>query len=240
MGFQKLEYMTAVEATAHKIKEEIIMGNLSEGDKLPPERELAETFGVGRSTVREALQMLKIMGLLSVKGGGKGGAFVKGTNVASVINMIQLMLELEVSNWKEVLEARMAIEPFANSLAAVNRTEQDLKDIESILRESNELFDDYSKYASFNTDFHLKLAECSHNKLLTSMAFAIGGLIAKNGEELIVSREHFPFVYNDHTQIYLAIKDGDRQAAFDLTKQHLIFAEEEYLKISPPPADVKN
>jgi GntR family transcriptional regulator, transcriptional repressor for pyruvate dehydrogenase complex len=240
MSFQKLEYLTAVETTALKIKEEIVKGNLNEGEKLPPERELAETFGVGRSTVREALQMLKIMGLLTVKGGGKGGAFVKSTNITSVINMIQLMLELEISNWKEVLEVRMAVEPFTNSLAAVNRTDEDLKNLENILNTSKESFDDYSMYASCNTDFHLSLAECSHNKLLTSLVHAIGGLIAKNGKELIVSPKHFPLVDNDHTLIYLAIKDRDQQAAYNLTKQHLIFAEEEYIKLFSTISGVDN
>ncbi len=233
MNFQKLEYMTAVEATALKIKEEIVKGNLHEGDKLPPERELAETFGVGRSTVREALQMLKIMGLLTEKGGGKGGAFVRGTNVSSVISMIQLMLELEISSWEEVVEVRMAVEPFANSLAAANRTHEDIMNLENILRKSRESFNDRSAFSALNTDFHLMLAESSHNKLLISLVLAIGGLIAKNANEVTVAPEHYPLAYNDHRKIYEAIRNGDRQAAYDITMRHLIDAREEHMKLFP-------
>ncbi len=233
MSLQKLEYLTAVEATALKIKEEIIKGNLNEGDKLPPERELAETLGVGRSTVREALQMLKIMGLLTVKGGGKGGAFVRGTNISSVISMIQLMLELEISSWEEVLEVRMAVEPFANSLAASNRSWTDLTKLEEILKKSRDSFNNRSIYTALNADFHLTLAKSSHNKLLISLVLAIGGLIAKNATEVTVSPEHFTLAYNDHRKIYEAVRSGDKQAAYDITMRHLIDAKEEHLKLFP-------
>lgn len=228
--FHKLECYTAVETIVLKIKEEIVKGNLTKGSKLPPERELAEKFGVGRSTVREAIQMLKIMGLLTVKGGGRGGAFVRETNVSSVADMIQLMLELEVLEWEEVLEVRMAIEPFTSKLAALNRTDEDLEELLDILERSKIAFDDYEEYARSNTQFHMKLAECSHNKLLISLIKAIGKLIVKSGDELIIEQKDFGMVYNDHADIYNSIKEKDQNSAFDLTEQHLLFAKEEYVK----------
>ena len=228
--FHKIQVLTAAEVTVLKIKQEIIQGHLSKGAKLPPERELAEKLGVGRSTVREALQILKIMGLITVKGGGKGGAFVEGTNISSVTNIIELMMELEISNWKDVLEVRMAVEPFANKLAAANRSSDDVDAMLKILEDSKGAFNDFDRYVSFNTQFHLKLAECSHNKLLLSLVNAISSLIAKSGYELMTEQTDFETVYNDHMKIYNAIKEQDAALTFKLTEQHLHFAAEEYLK----------
>lgn len=228
--FRKIEVLTAAEMTALKIKQEIVKGNLSKGTKLPSERELSEKLGVGRSTIREALQILKILGLITVKGGGKGGAFVKETNISSVTNIIELMMELDLSNWKEVIEVRMAVEPFTNKLAAINRSEEDLDILWNIMESSKSAFNNYEEYASYNTKFHLKLAECSHNKLLLSLVNAIGILISKSGHELVTEQTDFEMVYYDHMKIYDAIRKKDAELTFKLSEQHLRFAAEEYMK----------
>jgi DNA-binding FadR family transcriptional regulator len=220
---------TAAEVVANQIKQEIINGSLTNGSRLLPERELAIQFGVGRSTIREAIQMLKMMGLVTVRGGAQGGAFIKNTNVSNLTKIIELMMELEVTCWKEVLQARRAVEPFANQLAAENRTQEDLEIIGQILLESKAAISDEAKFISLNTMFHLRIAACSQNKILTSLCRAISGLIAKNGHELMREKKIRELVYYDHLNIFMAIKEQDSSRAYSLAEEHLSHAEKAYL-----------
>ncbi len=228
--FTKIKIPTAPEVAALKIKQEILEGNLGKGAKLPPERDLAQMLGVGRSTVREAMQILRALGLITVKGGKTGGSFVRETNVSSLTNMFEILLELEVTHWREIFEVRRAVEPFANKLAAENRTAEDLDSILHVLNHFKD-HNNHERYASFNTAFHVKLAKASHNKLLMSLTDAITNFINRSGSELFTlvrTPEDALQIYDEHYQIYLAVKEQKGELALKLTEQHILFSEEKY------------
>ena len=226
--FSKVKVSSSSEIVALKIRQAVVNGKYSKGSKLPPERELAAQFGVGRSTIREALKTLKAMGLITVKTGSRGGAFVQDADVESMAEAIQLMLELKITHWKEVLEVRSAIEPFTNKLAAQNRSADDVDELMQLLYNSQKVLQNYEEYITYNTNFHLKLAECSRNNLLYSLLTTASELIARSGHEVMKDYETRQLAHKEHLRLIAAIREQDGKQAFRLTELHLIHAEEQY------------
>ena len=86
--------------------------------------------------------MLKMMGLVTIKGGNKGGAFIEKIDINMLTNIIDLMLQFEITNWKEIIEVRLAIEPFISKMSAKNHIKEDLDALIKILDENESVFHD--------------------------------------------------------------------------------------------------
>src|SRR5207245_10555911 len=108
----------ASEEIVSQIERAIFDGELQTGDRLESERELAERFGVSRITVRDALRVLEARGLVHVKVGASGGAFVSDTNVDQVAESISTMIQLRRMTLSGVAEARTVVETATSELAA--------------------------------------------------------------------------------------------------------------------------
>src|ERR671932_2067433 len=108
--FAPITVARASSAIADQIRAAIVGGQLKEGERLPPERSLAEQFGVSRVTVRDALRALEAMGLITVRGGARGGAFVTAPTGAVVGQTMSDMLMMSVVTPEDVVEARLVVE----------------------------------------------------------------------------------------------------------------------------------
>lgn len=163
--FDRIETKNRSQLAAEMLLKVIKKQKFKIGDKLPPEREIAEKMGVSRNTLREAIAVLQIMGILKVK--RSQGIFVvglgQGSNVTKTIGDI-----FSNEDPFAVIEARIAFEPGAAAMAANHVTDQDLNDLEqqldrirSALKGNNE-----AEYINHDRDFHLLIARCTNNFLI--------------------------------------------------------------------------
>src|SRR5512146_1704225 len=108
--FAPVSVARASSAIAEQIRTAILTGKIKAGDRLSPERELAEQFGVSRVTVRDALRSLEAMGLIEVKVGARGGAFVTAPTGSVVAQTMSDMMMMAVLSPEDIVEARLIVE----------------------------------------------------------------------------------------------------------------------------------
>ena len=169
MILKQKKLLTLSEQIAYQIREAIINRELNPGDKLPAEQELADQFQVSRPTIRDAIKILTASKLIVTKSGAKGGHFVSEITLSDLVNdlsdYITLSLSLEGMTIDEVVEVRETIEIKSCSLAALRRTEEDLKILKEclpskVVTPSGKLF--------FQQDlkFHQAIAQATHNRMV--------------------------------------------------------------------------
>ncbi len=208
------------------IRGEISSGKLRPGDRLPPETDLAQHFGVSRPTVREALKVLESQNVLRSSTGPTGGTFVEaidGAGVAEYLkDSISLLLDVDELTLEELWAARELIDVPAAELAATRRTEQDLFVIEKTvemdeLKEGDAIVSDIS--------FHKAVAEASKNRMLSLFASSLHMTIRKLAEHYIMPSDVLPEVkrisQQQHRVIYQAISDQDQALAAVRMREHL-------------------
>src|SRR5712692_10071331 len=126
------------EAIVRRIKEQITEGRLLAGHKLPAEREMARQFKTSRVSVREAYRSLEELGVLRIRRGADGGAFIAQLDHEPVLRSLSMVLGLGKTSHKELTEARMLIEPPIARLAALRARKEDIARLERVLRQEQE------------------------------------------------------------------------------------------------------
>ena len=121
------------ETIARRIQRAISTGKLEPGEKLPAERDLAKKLSVSRVSVREAYRSLAELGLLSVKRGAEGGAFISDVDHQPVTRSLSLMLRLGRTSHEELTEARVLLEPPIARLAALRANAEDIRRLEELV-----------------------------------------------------------------------------------------------------------
>src|SRR5713226_10370629 len=126
------------EVIALRIKKQISDGRLTAGHKLPAERDMARQFKTSRVSVREAYRSLEELGLLRIRRGADGGAFIAQVDHEPVLRSLSLVLGLAKTSHKELTEARMLIEPPIARLAALRARKEDIARLEHVLMQEEE------------------------------------------------------------------------------------------------------
>ncbi len=172
------------------IKQEIRVGNLGIGSRLPPERTLAEQLNVGRNSVREALRILEIMGIVTSTQGA--GHFIAGNFESSLVETMSIMFLLNKLSFQQVSQLRYALEKQAYALAALHISEDDLRELQTIIsrldmgvsEEENVLLD---------KRLHYTIARASNNILIVEILNALSDVMDRFIADLrmdIMSEEH--------------------------------------------------
>src|SRR5918911_5324484 len=130
--FAPVAVARASSAIAEQIRTAIVTGQLGEGERLPPERELAEQFGVSRVTVRDALRGLEAMGLVEVRVGARGGAFVTAPTGSHIGQTMSDMMLMKAVSPEDIVEARLIVELGTITLAAARATDEDLAELRAL------------------------------------------------------------------------------------------------------------
>jgi len=178
-GFRRVHVARAFEDIAGQIRDELTQGRLRAGDRLPPERELAGQFGVSRNTLREALRSLEISGLITLKKGASGGAFVKDSSGEVVVSGIRDMFALGAVTLGQITESRIWIESAIVRAACERHTDQDV----ARLRENMILAADAVKRKDFfaraenHLEFHLILAKATGNPIMDVIMESLIGVM---------------------------------------------------------------
>ncbi len=202
-----------------------VLKDMPAGAKLPPEKELMQQLGVGRSTVREALKGLEVMGVIEIRHGQ--GAFVADPSPSDGTEGISQALAKGVTH--ELLEARHIIEVAITQLAAQRRTETDLQEIEADLSEHERALREPGTPAKPAMRFHTLLAQAAHNDVLASMFDSFAKLMVDRGPRLYERVPNFAaWEVEQHRAIFEAIKAGQVEQAATLMAHHVDAMAEHY------------
>jgi DNA-binding FadR family transcriptional regulator len=224
---------------AAHLRENILGGEFSDGMQLPTERELAERSGLSRSSVREALRILEAEGLIVTRPGRNGGAAVRRPTRESIQHSMNLFIRGQRIRFRSLLETREAIEPAVSRLAALNRTEEDLATLRKISKQL-ENAPDMASHAKANVEWHLAVTHASHNELLISFMTALSHAINAATEiETLDSDEIRAATNRAHERIYMAIRDGDPDAASRRMYRHLLAYSEHVRQTMPTDVDLE-
>ncbi|NLB81160.1 MAG: FadR family transcriptional regulator [Clostridiaceae bacterium] len=202
-------------------KNEILSGTLKQGQKLPPERELAEKLGVGRTSVREALRVMEILGLIeSIQGAGN---YITGNFGKSITEALSMMFLLQKTGGQKLNEVRACLELKAAELAIDNITDEETKSLEEIL-EKMEYARNEGEEASLDKQLHYEIASASGNTVLLQMLSSISVLVEdfiKDIRKSILSEEkNRTRLKQIHRDIVEAIINKDKTALRSGLKRH--------------------
>ena len=153
-----------------RIRRAIVEGRLRPGDRLPSERELTERFGVSRVSVRDALRILEASGLVEIRVGARGGAFVTVPAPGLVGEGIAHMLFLSQVTPAEVTEARVIFELGMLPLVCARATDEDIAALEEICARGQADVEAGTYDVELSAEFHRRLARSAHNRATELMA----------------------------------------------------------------------
>lgn len=211
----------ASDVLADDLRERILRGDFPEGTALPPERELVLQTRMSRTTVREALRILEVQGLVRIKTGRSGGAFVQKPGQESVASSVGLLIRGRQIRMTALLETREAIEPQCARLAAKYHTDEDVR----LLEEANDAIALKGPLAAFlqaNVDWHVAVARATHNELLMGFMVALSQAIyASTDNQGFIDEEVRATTLKAHQSITDAIRDREPDAAVRRMTRHV-------------------
>lgn len=199
----------------------IVIGNLPEGEKLPSENELAESFGVSRPVVREALSRLRADGVLVSRRGS--GSYVQRRPSPQFLKLAPIS---EIADLMRCFEFRIAIEGETAALAASRRTDEDLAEMRSALKELDENIRTKTLGADADIRFHNAISQASKNKLFTSCLQTLSdailqGMTVARKLSLQANAKRLQTVQSEHRRVYEAIQKKDPVGARRIVRAHI-------------------
>ena len=202
-----------------QIRQAIFAGRYRPGDRLPTERDMAQQFGVSRVTVRDALRALEAGGLIEVKVGGQGGPYVTEPNVNQLSTSLGTHLMLQGTTFRELTEARLALETTAARLAAERASVEDLAIMAACIEPESSAPE---VTADRSVDFHAAVVGAAHNRALWALFLATHALIAEAFHELHAQQpDMIDSARSTHRRLYEAIKDHRGDEAVRIMRDHL-------------------
>lgn len=202
-----------------QIQAQVQSGALSPGDRLPPERELAEQFGVSRTAVREAIKSLAEKGLVTVEVGR--GTFVRALTSEHVVEAMSLLLGDERGTLAALQVARELLEIPIARLAATHRTHGQIERLTNLLHEMETTQHDPQRFISADTDFHIELARATGNPVLEVLSQTIVALMRDQRILLTDFEQEIPAALLSHRAILRAVTSKNARAAGHAMQEHL-------------------
>jgi len=213
--FKPIEGRRAFEEIAAQIRGELARRHLRAGDRLPAERRLAEQFHVSRNTLREALRSLEIAGLVELKKGAAGGAFIReGGGDAAVAGLADLY-HLGAIRPQHLTEARIVIGTEVARLACARRTNEDLAALTANVEaaEAATAAGDVERRAEVNYEFHRLLARAARNPVLTVITDALMEMTRHFVDRVGYMPNRYVMPSRRRLLAHLRAKDGEAAAA---------------------------
>jgi GntR family transcriptional repressor for pyruvate dehydrogenase complex len=214
--------LTATEAVSKHLIEMINSGTWSPGDRLPPERKLAEQLGVGRTTVREALKLLTLSGFLRARRGS--GTYVRDEYSSLLTHQMEWPALLGKKEVDQLLEVREALETQTARLAAQRATSEDIDMIASLAEMIDKEDREPEKWADIDFRFHLAIAAASKNPLFVQLLTSLEDLLKEYVVLANVAAEDMKTTANEHRRVASAIKSGNPDKAAQAMARHLVLS----------------
>lgn len=212
----------AADVLADSLREQILSGRLHVGAVLPNERDLSVRAGLSRASVREALRILEMEGLIATRTGRNGGSEVVRPSLSTIERSIGIFIRGQNIRLEAVLEVREAIEPLAARLAALHRTPEDLAEVKACHQRLLDQLDDAPAFLQANLDWHVAVVTAARNELLSAFVRAS----AQTVYQATSLQEFSPpevrrAVARAHQSVVQAIEDGDGDAAWRRMSRHV-------------------
>ena len=220
MEFKEITPVRLYESAIEQIMNLIKNDKLKPGDKLPPEREMAEKLSISRGSLREAFRVLESRGLIKSKPGG--GRYIREIRKNGHNSTENIILSLEKSSILELLEAREIFEVKIAEIAAQKATPEDIELIEEALSKMNEEEElKYGKETESDTEFHLAIASASHNFVFVNIIKLHLDLLKETREKTWQIPGRREEQQEEHWAIFQAIKEHNSKKASEAMLRHL-------------------
>ncbi len=202
-----------------RILELIKNKQLQPGDKLPPERELAEIMQVGRQTLRAALRALSAMDVIDIR--RSSGAYITDLKPNTFIERLEFMFRMSESSIIELFEARSALEMTIIRLAASRITSEEFEQLQAHTNKTVELLDSVATFSKADLEFHRMLCQFSRNSILAQFAEVILKLGLETRHKTAETREARQQAAREHQAIVAALATGDPDLAAKAMLDHM-------------------
>ncbi|MFB9902796.1 FadR/GntR family transcriptional regulator [Allokutzneria oryzae] len=234
MRFDRVSPVRAYERVVEQIEEAVLCGRLRPGEHLPSERDLMVQFGVGRSTVREALRVLQSNGLVRSRAGDPRGAQVQAVSPGALQKSMTMLARADTLGLAELVQFRMLLEGSANQLAARLRTPEQLAEMDTAMDVMRTAVDEgYAEFSRADVAFHEAVARATGNTLIQICGTVVRDVVLGLIEDKIVnapdSRALMLTSLEHHSRVLEAVRDGDGELAARLARRSLYDYYAEYV-----------
>ena len=209
------------ESIARQILRDIHRQGLKPGSMLPPESAMLERFGIGRGSLREALRILEVNGLVTLKPGPKGGPVVAAHDPRDFGQVMTLHLESLGATYHQLLEARVEYEVLLARMAAEREGDEAGEIVRASLQSPSGEADGETQYASVTGGFHHAVGLASGNPVLALAADAIYAIWTVRVTEVLYPPDERPLVHQQHEAIARAIQRHEAKRAELLMREHM-------------------
>ena len=222
MSYQPLERRKVYEQVAEQLLGQIGTRRLRPGDALPPERELTESFGVGRSSIREALRMLESQGVITSV---SGGAFVVSDPATPLNSSLRLVFSLdERAGLHDLFELRRILVCDAAAIAAERRSDTHLEEMDAAIGEMDASLGDLhsaERFIDADLRFHLAVAEATGNRMVLHSMQAVRDVVRRALLTIVLIPRSPESAVIEHRTIRAAIAARDAGLAREEMRAHL-------------------
>lgn len=202
-----------------RIRDLVAQTDLRPGDRLPPERHLAQLFQVSRNSVREAIKTLEQRGLLVSKAGS--GTFVAGQSASSLTQALEQVFVRERHRLADIFELRLLLEPQIAFLAAQRITDQECDRLDEMLHQQERALAENAAYQEHDLAFHDFIAACTGNEAIGRLMEKVQDMLTESRDEALRSPRRDQESFAGHCQIRQALRDRDPDLAREAMVRHL-------------------
>lgn len=218
---QQLTQVRFYEQIAGAIRARIVSGELPQGKKLPNERDIAASYGVSRNVVREAIRTLAKDGLVVVRQGS--GTYVADATSKALGDSLELALSVGGAQHKlaDLVEIRRIIEPTVAGIAAERATPDNIKALRREVETMEGAFGDVEAFIAADHRFHIAIADCTQNRLVSMMLYSIVDVLNEQRKRLFFVADSARTAQTFHYSILEAIETGDAAGATKAMQGHV-------------------
>jgi GntR family transcriptional repressor for pyruvate dehydrogenase complex len=227
LEFDKARRVRSFDDVLEQLREAILSGHIRPGEKLPNERELCETFGVGRPTLREALRSLEAVGMIEVRPGKSGGSYAVTPSESTVGDALAALVNLRGASLEDLAEFRVDFEAENASWAARRADAGDVTALETAVSEAYLAAADpatLADVAMIDVCWHEALARATKNRLRIAIALGIREAVIRRHSAVLqpaAAGEHAAAIPDDIAAVTRAVVAGDAESARRLMREHI-------------------
>lgn len=224
---------------AYQIVDEIVERDLPVGTMLPTEREMLANYGVARATLREALRFLEMQGAIEIKTGAGGGPILSQPGFRPLAGALALVLQLERTSFRAVMEARLELEPMLARRAAVHRSDEDLEHLAASLAAMQKADAGTEEFLEQNRIFHIRIAEAGGSPVLYHIIGSLSWIEDGTAIGIGYARGTHKPIQAAHRRIFEAIEAKQPDVAEAAMRLHVNeavqYAEKHYRQVLDQP-----
>ncbi len=204
---------------AERIKYLIKGQQLQPGDRLPPERELAEMMGVSRPVIRSALRSLSLMKIVEIR--KKAGTFINSLEPKQLVEHLEFVFPLNNSSCLDLMKVRMVVEPALAEFAAANMTDENIRKLEDCLERSNAAINDPQAFLEMDLELHKIIFDFARSPILCAFMNSLADLVIYSCSCTVGMPDMGQSTIEDHKALVNALKSRDPEAAGRAMRNHL-------------------